>query len=133
VECDGLPNARMVLLKDIEDAPFVFYTNLSQRPKSARKLDRRAKPLCDALEIGAPDKFRGCAHHCKKKAHRAALIINHGSLKSRLGALGLWTNTSLLPAARLWVTRGGKVTARRDQTQIPPRFWGGYRITPVVR
>ena len=27
VDADGLPNARMVLLKDIEDGAFVFYTN----------------------------------------------------------------------------------------------------------
>ena len=27
VDTDGLPNARMVLLKDIEAAAFVFYTN----------------------------------------------------------------------------------------------------------
>ncbi len=27
VDADGLPNARMVLLKDIEAAAFVFYTN----------------------------------------------------------------------------------------------------------
>ena len=27
VDADGLPNARMVLLKEIEDDAFVFYTN----------------------------------------------------------------------------------------------------------
>ena len=27
VDADGLPNARMVLLKDIEENAFVFYTN----------------------------------------------------------------------------------------------------------
>ena len=27
VDADGMPNSRRVLLKDIEDAAFVFYTN----------------------------------------------------------------------------------------------------------
>ncbi|MGB2200744.1 MAG: pyridoxamine 5'-phosphate oxidase family protein, partial [Pseudooceanicola atlanticus] len=27
VDAEGLPNARMVLLKDVEDGGFVFYTN----------------------------------------------------------------------------------------------------------
>ena len=43
VDADGMPNARMVLLKDIEDAAFVFYTNYtSKRPK---RLKVRARPL----------------------------------------------------------------------------------------
>ena len=35
VDADGLPNARMVLLKDIEEAAFVFYTNY-ESAKAAR-------------------------------------------------------------------------------------------------
>ena len=31
VDADGMPNARMVLLKDIESASFVFYTNYESR------------------------------------------------------------------------------------------------------
>ena len=33
VDPDGLPNARMVLLKDIEDDAFVFYTNYGRNGK----------------------------------------------------------------------------------------------------
>ena len=31
VDADGMPNVRMVLLKDIEDDAFVFYTNYDSR------------------------------------------------------------------------------------------------------
>ena len=31
VDADGMPNVRMVLLKDIEDDAFVFYTNYESR------------------------------------------------------------------------------------------------------
>ena len=41
VDADGLPNARMVLLKDIEDAAFVFYTNYTSA--KAQELDQAGK------------------------------------------------------------------------------------------
>ena len=41
VDADGLPNARMVLLKDIEDAGFVFYTNYGSA--KAQEIDSAGK------------------------------------------------------------------------------------------
>jgi len=38
VDKDGLPNVRMVLLKEIEDAAFVFYTNYES--KKGQELDQ---------------------------------------------------------------------------------------------
>ncbi len=42
VDADGLPNVRMVLLKEIEADAFVFYTNYDQR-QGARTGRRRAR------------------------------------------------------------------------------------------
>ncbi len=41
VDANGLPNARMVLLKDIEDNAFVFYTNYESQ--KAQELDQAGK------------------------------------------------------------------------------------------
>ena len=41
VDAGGLPNTRMVLLKEIEDAGFVFYTNYGSA--KARELDQAGK------------------------------------------------------------------------------------------
>ena len=41
VDSDGLPNARMVLLKEIEDEAFVFYTNYGSA--QAQELDSAGK------------------------------------------------------------------------------------------
>ena len=43
VDADGMPNARMVLLKDIEDDAFVFYTNYTSKRRKRSRL--RARPL----------------------------------------------------------------------------------------
>ena len=49
VDADGLPNARMVLLKEIEADAFVFYTNYESR-KAAEIDARRQGGLRAALE-----------------------------------------------------------------------------------
>ncbi len=51
-DAGGLPNVRMVLLKDIEDDAFVFYTNF----ESAKGQDRglRQGRLRGALEVAPP-------------------------------------------------------------------------------
>ncbi|TNF57962.1 MAG: pyridoxamine 5'-phosphate oxidase, partial [Rhodobacteraceae bacterium] len=41
VDAGGMPNARMVLLKEIEDAAFVFYTNYESR--KAAEIDQAGK------------------------------------------------------------------------------------------
>ena len=53
VDPDGLPNARMVLLKEIEADAFVFYTNYES--VKARELDAVWQGgACDPLEVPAP-------------------------------------------------------------------------------
>ena len=52
VDSSGLPNVRMVLLKDIDDGEFIFYTNYTSR-KSGEILDNPIVALnffWDALE-----------------------------------------------------------------------------------
>ncbi len=52
VDATGLPNARMVLLKEVEDGAFVFYTNYGSA--KAQELGQCGQGrVCDALEIAA--------------------------------------------------------------------------------
>ncbi len=55
--CDagGLPNVRMVLLKEIEDDAFVFYTNY-ESAKGQELLGNPQGGLRDALEIPCTDR-----------------------------------------------------------------------------
>ena len=53
VDADGMPNVRMVLLKEIEADAFVFYTNYGVG-QGARDRGQRQGRLRAALEIAAP-------------------------------------------------------------------------------
>ncbi len=45
VDSAGLPNVRMVLLKEIEPAAFVFYTNYTSK-RAQRSPPRKRRPSC---------------------------------------------------------------------------------------
>ncbi len=49
---DGMPSVRMVLLKDVDDAGFVFYTNYESQKGRELQAHRKADLL--SLEIIAP-------------------------------------------------------------------------------
>jgi pyridoxamine 5'-phosphate oxidase len=87
---DGLPNVRMVLLKEIEagegGGAFVFYTNYGsakgQEITASGKAAFRA-----ALEKPAPsDPGAGHCHRTRRRAAGGCLFRQPQSLKSRLGA-----------------------------------------------
>ena len=53
VDDDGLPNVRMVLLKDFDEKGFVFYTNFESQ-KGQEILGHQQGGACVPLEIAAP-------------------------------------------------------------------------------
>lgn len=128
VDAGGMPNARMVLLKDIEADGFVFYTNY----ESAK-----------AQEIGTADKAAFVMHWktlrrqirvrgdvVKVDGASADAYYNSRSLQSRLGA---WASKQSRPLASrtALLAEVAKVTAIHGPTPKRPEFWGGYKIIPT--
>ena len=89
VDADGLPDARMVLLKGFDERGFVFYTNLDS-PK-ARELDRTPKAALvfhwkslnrqvrlrgpvERVEEAAADAYGGIARQQPREPSRSPLL-----------------------------------------------------------
>jgi pyridoxamine 5'-phosphate oxidase len=127
VDNDGLPNARMVLLKDIEDDGFVFYTNYTS--KKAQELDKAEKAafVMHWKSLRRQVRVRGLV--TKEDGPKADDYYNSRSLKSRLGA---WASDQSKPLASRAVLMAevAKVTAAKGPNPKRPPFWGGYKITP---
>lgn len=124
----GLPNVRMVLLKDIEPDAFVFYTNYGS--VKAQELDQN--PQC-AFVIhwkGLRRQIRVRGRVTKEDGRKADDYFASRSLKSRLGAWASRQSQPLSSRAAL-VAEVAKVTATHGVSPKRPPFWGGYRITPV--
>jgi len=94
VDADGLPNARMVLLKDIEAGAFVFYTNYGSA--KAGEIDQAGKAafVMHWKSLRRQIRVRGLVS--KEEGPQADAYYASRSLKSRLGA---WASQQSQPLA----------------------------------
>ncbi|WP_424986559.1 pyridoxamine 5'-phosphate oxidase [Microbulbifer sp. S227A] len=127
VDADGLPNARMVLLKDIEPAAFVFYTNYESQ--KARELDGAGKAafVMHWKSLRRQVRVRGTIS--REDGAQADAYFASRSLKSRLGAWASRQSQPLGSRAAL-MAEVAKVTAQQGTNPARPPFWGGYRLVP---
>ncbi len=128
VDPDGLPNARMVLLKDIEDAAFVFYTNYESAKAGEIDAAGKAAFVMHWKSLRRQIRVRGTV--AREEGAAADAYYRSRSLPSRLGAWASRQSRPLSSRAHL-MAEVAKVTASKGLNPDRPPFWGGYRITPV--
>ncbi|WP_372884323.1 pyridoxamine 5'-phosphate oxidase [Shimia sp.] len=128
VDGDGLPNARMVLLKEIEEAAFVFYTNYGSA--KAQEIDGAGKAafVMHWKSLRRQIRVRGIV--TREEGPAADAYFASRSLKSRLGAWASQQSRPLSSRAAL-MAEVAKVTAKHGPAPARPPFWGGYRLVPV--
>ena len=128
VDADGLPNARMVLLKEIEDDAFVFYTNYGS--KKAQELEGAGKAafVMHWKSLRRQIRVRGTIE--REDGPQADEYSHSRSLKSRLGA---WASKQSQPrdSRGTLMAEVAVVTAKEGINPARPPFWGGFRIHPV--
>lgn len=128
VDSDGLPNARMVLLKDIEPDAFVFYTNYTSA--KAGELDHAGKAAFVMHWKSLRRQIRARGLITREEGPKADAYFRSRSLKSRLGAWASDQSKPLASRAAL-MAEVAKMTARHGTAPDRPPFWGGYRLTPL--
>ena len=128
VDADGLPNARMVLLKDIEPAAFVFYTNYESQKANEIAAAGKAAFVMHWKSLRRQIRVRGITE--KEDGPQADAYYDSRSLKSRLGA---WASAQSQPIASraALMAQVAKMTTRFGMNPPRPPFWGGIRIKPV--
>lgn len=133
VDQDGMPNARMVLLKDIEHhglglGAFVFYTNYDSAKGRELATHDRAAFVLHWKSLRRQIRVRGLVE--KEQGPQADAYYNSRSLQSRLGAWASSQSRPLDSRAGL-LAEVAKVTAEKGVSPPRPPFWGGFRITPI--
>ena len=128
VDADGLPNVRMVLLKEVEEAAFVFYTNYESAKATELDSGGKAAFVMHWKSLRRQIRVRGLVS--KEEGPQADAYYASRSLKSRLGA---WASQQSRPLSGrpALMAEVAKVTARHGPSPKRPPYWGGYRITPV--
>jgi len=128
VDGDGLPNVRMVLLKDIEDDAFVFYTNYGSA--KGQELDATGKAAFVMHWKSLRRQVRVRGEVSREEGPQADEYYTSRSLKSRLGAWASDQSRPLSSRAAL-VKKVAVMTAKHGTNPPRPPFWGGFRIRPV--
>lgn len=128
VDPEGMPNVRMVLLKEIETAAFVFYTNFESAKGAEIAASGKAAFVLHWKSLRRQIRVRGAVS--KVEDELADAYFRSRALQSRLGA---WASRQSRPLAsrEALAAEVARVTLKKGPNPPRPPFWGGFRITPV--
>lgn len=128
VDATGMPNVRMVLLKEIEADAFVFYTNYTSAKGQEIEAAGKAAFVMHWKSLRRQIRVRGLVS--REEGPQADAYYTSRSLQSRLGA---WASHQSQPLASrgALMAEVAKVTVTQGPMPKRPPFWGGFRITPV--
>ena len=128
VDMAGLPNVRMVLLKEIEAAAFVFYTNYDSRKAAEIEAAGKAAFVLHWKSLARQIRVRGLVS--REDGPQADAYYASRSLQSRLGAWASDQSRPLASRADL-MAKVARVTLQQGLNPKRPAHWGGYRILPL--
>jgi len=132
VDRHGLPNVRMVLLKEIESdqarGGFVFYTNFESAKGRELKASAGAAMVFHWKSLHRQIRLRGEVELVGDR--QADAYYASRSYQSRIGA---WASRQSRPLAnrRTLLAEVAKLAAKYPLKPPRPGHWGGYRIRPL--
>lgn len=127
---DGLPSARIVLLKGFDEKGFVFYTNYNSYKALQLEENPKACLVFHWKELERQVRIVGLVE--KAPAEESDEYFASRPIGSRIGA---WTSPqSSVIESREWIEEEfEKRKTEFAQSTVPrPSFWGGYLVRPVV-
>ncbi|MBC8411079.1 MAG: pyridoxamine 5'-phosphate oxidase [Rhodobacteraceae bacterium] len=128
VDDAGLPNVRMVLLKEITDQSFIFYTNYKSVKAEEIVSSPKASFLIHWKSIRRQIRVRGFVE--KEDGVIADKYFSSRSLDSRIGAWASRQSQEVGSRQEL-LDSVNKLTVELGTNPSRPPFWGGFRITPI--
>ena len=128
VDADGLPDARIVLLKDVDQRGFTFYSNR----ESAKGLELAARPVAALTfhwkSLRRQVRVRGVVEPVT--VEEADAYFASRARESRIGA---WASdqSRVLDARETLEAAVARETARFDGHEVDrPERWTGWRVVP---
>lgn len=128
VNADGYPDARMMLLKAVDERGFVFYTNLGSVKAQALMRTPRVGLCFYWAEIGKQVRIRGQANIVSDEEADA-----YFATRPRLSKISAWASRQSQPMRGYLEleTQVAKAALHFGLADVPrPPFWSGFRIVP---
>ena len=129
VDEGGLPDVRMVLLKDFDERGFVFYTNFESQKGQEILAQRKAAMCFHWKSLRRQVRVRGPVEIVTDE--EADAYFQSRPRGSRIGA---WASKQSRPLESRFALEKAvaEYTARYAIGEIPrPPYWSGFRIRPV--
>lgn len=126
---DGLPDARIVLLKAFDEQGFVFFTNYNSAKSSQLDSNCNCCLLFFWKELERQVRIKGVAKKISLKES-----VDYFDSRPHGSKLGAWSSPqSMVVAGKAFLKETFDYYAERfKHGEIPkPPHWGGYRVKPV--
>lgn len=130
VDADGLPNARMLLLKGFDERGFVFYTNLDSQ--KGRELDAAPKAalVFHWKSLSRQVRLRGPIERVEDSDADA-----YFATRPRLAQIGAWASKQSAPLeSRMAFEKAVAFYMAKFAVGAVPRppNWSGFRLLPLL-
>jgi pyridoxamine 5'-phosphate oxidase len=127
VDADGMPNARMVLLKNMNEHGFVFFTNSSSIKGCELDACPRAALVFHWKSLKRQVRVRGSV-----ESVTTVEADNYFACRPRQSQIGAWASQQSMPIeSRSALEDAVRVYAAKYPDVVPrPPHWCGYRIVP---
>jgi pyridoxamine 5'-phosphate oxidase len=127
---EGVPSARIVLLKGFDNNGFVFFTNYNSHKGKDVEENPRACLVFFWKELERQVRITGLV--AKTSAAESDAYFNSRPEGSRIGALA--SPQSEVIESREWLeSREADLRAKTAGIEVQrPQHWGGYRVKPVT-
>ncbi len=128
VDETGMPWQRIVLLKQVDQAGFVFFTNYQSRKGRQLAENARASLLFPWITLERQVIIQGTV-----EKSTAAESLEYFQSRPRDSQIGAWVSnqSEVIPDRAYLEARLAEVRERLDGGPVPlPPYWGGYRLIP---
>ena len=128
VDRDGMPDARMVLLKSADDTGFVFFTNTESQKGQELGANPKAALVFHWKSLNRQIRVRGIVERVTDAEADA-----YFATRPKQAQIGAWASQQSRPLeSRLAFEKAIAVHAAKYALGATPRppYWSGYRIVP---
>lgn len=128
-DADGMPSARMVLLKDADDRGFVFYTNTESQKGVELDTGQRAALVFHWKSLRRQVRVQGTVERVSDDEADA-----YFATRARGSQIGAWASDQSRPLEGRFELekRVAKFAAKFGVGAVPrPPHWTGYRVIPL--
>ena len=128
--CDGLPSARIVLLKGFNEKGFIFFTNYKSYKAMQLKENPKACLVFFWKELERQVRIIGLVKKIEDEESDA--YFNSRPKNSRIGALA--SPQSQVIENREWIDEQFLKISNdfKDKEPQRPQHWGGYIVQPII-